>query len=85
MVSPLLSRIKTEAAKCLLRMLVAAGYQSLMDIRILVVIAAAIVAALFFSKLRSMLTSGDSLSGPEREEKRSRERMFRDLEDRAPS
>jgi hypothetical protein len=53
-----------------------------MDARILVMLAAAAVAAFFFVKLRILFArSGEA----QPDERRRRERLFREMEDRAPS
>lgn len=57
-----------------------------MTVRIMIVLAAAAVAAFLFVKLRVLLSQQDGR--PDRQqlvERRRRERIFRELEDRAPS
>ena len=51
-----------------------------MDIRILTVLAAAALAAFFFVKIRALLGGAEGSQPDER-----RQRIFRELEDRAPS
>lgn len=53
-----------------------------MDIRILAVLAAAALAAFFFVKVRVLLGAPE---GSHLDERRRRQRMFQELEDRAPS
>jgi hypothetical protein len=60
----------------------AAAYQGCMDIRILVVLAAAALAGFFFVKIRVLFAGEDQAQLSDR---RRRQRMFQELEDRAPS
>lgn len=68
--------------KALLMTVLPAPYQDGMDIRILVVLAAAALAGFFFVKVRVLLAG---IEPSQLDERRRRQRMFQELEDRAPS
>jgi hypothetical protein len=59
-----------------------AAYYEPMDIRILVVLAAAALGAFFFVKARILF---GGLDRAQLDDRRRRQRMFREMEDRAPS
>jgi hypothetical protein len=57
-----------------------------MSVRIIVVLVAAAMAAFLFVKLRFLLSQQNGRPDRQQvEERRRRERVFRELEDRAPS
>jgi hypothetical protein len=77
-----LSQIETAAVKALLMTNLPEEYQASMDIRILVVLAAAALGAFIFVKARILF---GGLDRAQLDERRRRQRMFQELEDRAPS